>query len=84
MELLRAFYLRGNPNGAASALRAATALLVLVSLDGDFFSTACAAPKPHRTLQLDLDVSTLGAPGAAQGGKGEGVHEASAAAGART
>jgi tRNA-specific adenosine deaminase 2 len=35
VELLRSFYVRGNPN----------------------------APKPHRTLQLDLDVSSLGVPG---------------------
>ena len=31
----------------------------------------CAAPKPHRTLQLDLDVSALGAPSAAEAGAAE-------------
>ena len=78
VELLRAFYLRGNPNGATFALRAVTPLgcqplCLTVCCD------VCAAPKPHRTLQPDLDVSTLGAPAhvvSEQGQQGAGAMDA--------
>jgi len=51
VELLRSFYLRGNPNGELSTGRSAVCR-----------SRRLTAPQPHRALRVDLDVSGLGVP----------------------
>ena len=56
VELLRAFYVRGNPNGAY------VSPLTLYACVFRALLTRGTAPKPHRTLQLELDVSALGRP----------------------